>query len=240
MSHIVTSTETGKGFTLTGAAKLDELMYGGLSDKKAAIERESGSLTRIFDDEINLAVWQRSLYDSLISEASALIASDFSINQRRVLPVNGFSSALLEMAPALETYPELCRDMLLLSEMFSCLFELEAIGFRLATLEGAMCPKFHVDYVPCRLITTYTGMATQWLPEHRVDRNVLAEVRSSRDRQSQKAFYRSETDIQQLSAGDVALLKGERWEGNEGAGVVHRSPASTSGQRRLLVTMDFA
>jgi hypothetical protein len=38
----------------------------------------------------------------------------------------------------------------------------------------------------------------------------------------------------------VALLKGESWENNEGAGLVHRSPAVKSGQQRLLLTLDFA
>ncbi|WP_428354217.1 DUF1826 domain-containing protein [Methyloprofundus sp.] len=36
-----------------------------------------------------------------------------------------------------------------------------------------------------------------------------------------------------------ALLKGERWEGNENAGLVHRSPAINEGERRLLLTLDF-
>ena len=35
--------------------------------------------------------------------------------------------------------------------------------------------------------------------------------------------------VQHLSEGDVALLKGDGWEGNEGLGVIHRS--------RLLMTM---
>ena len=31
-------------------------------------------------------------------------------------------------------------------------------------------------------------------------------------------LFQSETDIENLQSGQVALLKGERWEGNEGAG----------------------
>mgnify|MGYP000570713948 CR=1 FL=1 len=45
--------------------------------------------------------------------------------------------------------------------------------------------------------------------------------------------------IQQISAGQVALLKGEKWQGNEGAGLIHRSPALAAGERRLILTLDW-
>ena len=37
----------------------------------------------------------------------------------------------------------------------------------------------------------------------------------------------------------MALLKGELWANNEGAGLVHRSPQLPIGSRRLLITLDF-
>ena len=47
------------------------------------------------------------------------------------------------------------------------------------------------------------------------------------------------TKIHSLNVGDVALLKGETWQDNEGKGLVHRSPALAAGEKRLLVTLDF-
>ena len=52
-------------------------------------------------------------------------------------------------------------------------------------------------------------------------------------------LFLSETDIENLQSGQVALLKGERWEGNEGAGLVHRSPDLDKGARRFLLSLDF-
>lgn len=50
----------------------------------------------------------------------------------------------------------------------------------------------------------------------------------------------SQRFIQQMGTGDVALLKGELWEGNEGRGIVHRSPALTVKQpKRLVMTCDL-
>ena len=45
--------------------------------------------------------------------------------------------------------------------------------------------------------------------------------------------------IQQLDSGDVALLKGEKWHGNEGFGLIHRSPYLDPGERRLILTLDW-
>ena len=37
----------------------------------------------------------------------------------------------------------------------------------------------------------------------------------------------------------VALLKGESWGGNQGAGLIHRSPQILEEKKRLLLTLDF-
>ena len=52
-------------------------------------------------------------------------------------------------------------------------------------------------------------------------------------------LFQSETDIENLQSGQVALLKGERWDGNEGAGLVHRSPRLNKDERLLLLSLDF-
>ena len=67
----------------------------------------------------------------------------------------------------------LSKDILKLVEMFCCLFGLKQAGLRLIALDTAMCPSFHVDRVPCRLITTYQGIATEWIPHLAADRSKL-------------------------------------------------------------------
>ncbi len=101
-----------------------------------------------------------------------------------------------------------------------------------------MCPKFHVDRVPCRLVTTYQGIATEWLPHEVVDRTKLGRG-SLGQPDDRTGLYQNKHEIQQLGCGDVALLKGVLWEGNEHAGLVHRSPALPRGDKRLLLTLDF-
>ena len=38
----------------------------------------------------------------------------------------------------------------LLVDMFTCLFDLPQAGFHMTVLDHVMCPRFHVDHVPCR------------------------------------------------------------------------------------------
>ena len=52
-------------------------------------------------------------------------------------------------------------------------------------------------------------------------------------------LFQKNVKIEQLDIGHVALLKGESWDGNNGSGLVHRSPHSENEYKRLYVTIDF-
>jgi hypothetical protein len=135
----------------------------------------------------------------------------------------------------------LSDDITLLVDMFCCVFDLKKAGLRLTALNRAMCPRFHFDRIPCRLITTYHGVATEWLPHQVVDRSKLGAGNQGKS-DEKSGLFESANDISQLSKGDVGLLKGEFWHDNEGAGLVHRSPVHTDdslSQSRLLLTLDF-
>jgi len=195
------------------------------------------TLAGIYQDHVNMAVWERQVDTSLTMECQALLTEKSFTGHRLTLPANKLRH-LDKALPDLASYPHLKADIRLLAEMFSCLFGLRAIGLRLTPLTDSMCPKFHVDRVPCRLITTYVGTGTQWLPHESVDRSKLG-VGSNGLSEAQSGVYSSPHAIQTLHPGDVALLKGEAWEDNEGAGLVHRSPTVEPGEQRLLLTLDF-
>jgi outer membrane receptor for ferrienterochelin and colicins len=87
-------------------------------------------------------------------------------------------------------------------------------------------------------VIAHSDFELSWLPPSAVERiEVVRGPMSSL--YGSDGVYQNLTDICQLNTGDVALLKGERWEVNENAGLVHRSPAINEGERRLLLTMDF-
>jgi len=125
-----------------------------------------------------------------------------------------------------------------LATLFSDLFDLSTVGIRFSILSTKMCPRFHTDNVPCRLVTTYIGTGTQWLSDHMVDRSKLGYV-SAAVPDSQSGIYANESDIQHLSPGDVGLMKGSGWEGCTHP-LVHRSPDIGVEGKRLILTLDFA
>ncbi|WP_434762683.1 DUF1826 domain-containing protein [Vibrio fortis] len=193
-------------------------------------------LTDIYQDHINMVVWERTFSDELTQAIEEFVANnpDFSKS------VNVSSeSAYQELQRSLDNLPPaLVQNITELVDMFCCLFELKDAGVRLATLDRAMCPRFHVDRVPCRLVTTFYGTATQWLPNHVLDRSKLGHG-SNGQPDHLSGLYQGESDVQQLSCGDVALLKGGAWIGNEETALVHRSPMVSAQENRLLLTLDF-
>ncbi|PMG16375.1 succinylglutamate desuccinylase [Vibrio splendidus] len=194
-------------------------------------------LADIYQSDINIAVWQRQFDKDLTMAISEFIASNPSFSKSISLsPDKAYDK--LEFATDGTASKALLENMAELVDMFCCLFDLEEVGLRLAVLNKAMCPRFHFDQVPCRLVTTYHGVATQWLSNDLVDRSKLGRGANGQP-DSASGLYNHESDIQQLSSGDVALLKGERWSGNENAGLVHRSPVTSPNETRLLLTLDF-
>lgn len=193
--------------------------------------------TEIYEDSIHIAAWRRNLPDTLKNSLVAFVKANPAYRLSVALsPDNAYET--LKNSMGASAVPELCEDIAALVDMFCVLFGLERAGVRLGVLKNAMCPRFHVDRIPCRLVTTYQGAATEWLPHELADRSKLGHASEGKP-DHQSGLFQSIADVQQLNTGDVALLKGDLWEGNEGNGLVHRSPATAVNGGRLFLTIDF-
>lgn len=191
------------------------------------------TLTKILQDDTNLAVWQRQLPLHISDFAQLLLSLNDPLAESLCLelPNEDAEPDLTGLASGfrdLEGYEGFIADLKWLVSAFACLLGAKRIGLRLRVLDKAMCPRFHVDHVPVRLITTYAGVGSQWLKEGTMDRQQLGQAKAE-----------PQARIQQLNSGDVALLKGEKWHGNEGFGLIHRSPQPAAGERRLILTLDW-
>lgn len=193
-------------------------------------------LADIYDSNNDIAIWKRELPGSLQQTVSEFIQHNPTFRSSVSISSEQASETLYDLFGQM-TSKEFTDDVATLVNMFCTLFDLEQAGVRLSVLDNAMCPKFHVDRIPCRLLTTYQGVATEWLPSEYVYRGKLGHGSKGKP-DHESGLYDSSTRIQQLCAGDVALLKGDTWHGAEGNGVVHRSPA-TGSERRLLLTIDI-
>ena len=185
------------------------------------------------DNGVNLALWQRQLPLHIAEFGALLVSLNEPLAESLVVELDSEEAEpnLLGLAAGcrdLEGYDGFIADVAWLVSAFACLLGAKRIGVRLRLLDKAMCPRFHVDHVPVRLITTYAGIGSQWLREGVMDR-----------RQLSQADAEPSERIEQIHCGEVALLKGEKWRGNEGYGLIHRSPALAANERRLILTLDW-
>lgn len=202
------------------------------------IDASSQVLPEIYRDDVNLAIWQRQLDAPVHRAAQWVVEHKPSLQLSAVVTPDNAAACVDDALGGGETTRALSADIAQLVDMFACLFDLRGVGLRLSTLDRAMCSRFHVDVVPCRLVTTFCGVATEWLADAEVDRSKLGRGNGGKP-DGESGLYRRPEAVQLLGHGDVALLKGERWEGNRGGGLVHRSPAMRQDTRRLLMTLDF-
>ena len=192
-------------------------------------------LTDVLHDGVNLAVWQRRLPAQIADFAEALLAQNEPLAQSITLELSRVDSepnltGLVAQYADLPGQAAFLADVAWLVRAYACLLDARRIGLRLRALDKAMCPRFHVDHVPLRLITSYAGVGSEWLEEGAMPRSKLGQP---------GAEPQDEALIQHLDAGLVALAKGEKWHGNEGRGLIHRSPQPPAGERRLLLTLDW-
>ncbi len=194
-------------------------------------------LSDIYQPGINIAAWQRQFEQNFVDSVAQYVEANPTLNKSLTVTPD---SALADLEYATEGLApkELLENMAQLVDMFCCLFDLDQVGLRFATLSAAMCPRFHTDQVPCRLVTTYQGAATEWLPNPVLDRTKLG-LGSNGQPDALSGLYQADSDMQRLKCGDVALLKGGKWEGNEQTALVHRSPSISSDKPRLIMTLDF-
>ena len=195
------------------------------------VSNEIADFASIYEDDVELISVNRTGQDSLEILAKQVFAGrKFSEqNWRQTTRDTDAPYRALKTSIESEHLPELCKEISLACEILGELLGCEGVGIRLANLTRPMCPRFHVDYVPCRLLMTIDGPATEWIASNDVDREKLA------DRSSDAPPLQNGGNIRQLTNGSLTLLKGGAWN-DEFNGVVHRSPHDIGD--RLLLSYD--
>lgn len=118
----------------------------------------------------------------------------------------------------------LVADVVALARCFAHITRSNLVDVRLERVSNDACWKFHRDCVEARLLTTYLGPGTEWVPPAHADRAL----------QKQKQ-YRG--PMEHLEHHAVAIFKGSC--AGSGSGIVHRSPPITgTGQTRLLLCLN--
>jgi len=201
--------------------------------------QDLSKIANIFQEKVNISIWQRNLDSILIKSAEHIIYKNPQLKFSKVLKAQNVIRSLIHEIESDHKMLIVFKDIAMLVDNFCKLFELKSAWLRLDTVDQQICPRFHADNVVCRLVTTYIGPATQWLPNSLINREKLGNGNLGLP-DDKSGLFSKKTDIQQLDSGDVALLKGRAWKGNEESGLVHRSPYEASQYKRLYLTIDFA
>jgi hypothetical protein len=183
-------------------------------------------LLGILRPESNLAIWHREIPDAL-TRALAPLAEEApftaTVEEFPESAVDALAAALPKPAPL-----DLLLDIRRLAVAFAAIADTGgAVRIRLEGIAGAGCHRWHADAVGLRLLCTYRGAGTEWLP-------LPGGAATARGLGAALPVA-----PMTLPRGAVAILKGEAYPGNQGAGCIHRSPPAGPGARaRLLLCLD--
>lgn len=183
---------------------------------------------------VNVSVWRRRLPGELLAAL------------RESPPPFAFEAELRGEGPplvaALDTLRAparalLERDVDMLTRYFVALTGARRVRFNFSVLRDDRCRKFHVDYLPLRLVTTYSGPGTEWLPDDAVHRPALMGSPECADA-ANAGIVRDGRRVHRARPGDVLLLKGVHYTGSASGAAVHRSPPIEAiGATRVVLTL---
>lgn len=190
--------------------------------------------------EINMAIAQRPA-KAAIGDYLEYIARkpwqslEMCIGRRQIDAIDLLGPELPK-APDLTGQRALIADIKMLAQAYFAVTDAKEVPkatVQLSFITDDMCRLFHADHVGLRMLCTYHGKATEWLTEDNADRSGLGKGRNC-------GIVRDETKVRRLSEFDVGLLKGSKYPGNCGKGVVHRSPPIVGSDRpwRVMLKID--
>ena len=125
-----------------------------------------GDFAAIYDSDVELINVARPETKALTALAEQLSTDRQVVAAQWQQAHDDADATLRELSPHIEEegVRALNEEILELGDVLHTLLGCERIGVRLATLNMPMCPRFHVDQIPCRLLSTISGPATQWIP----------------------------------------------------------------------------
>ncbi|MFN4275430.1 MAG: DUF1826 domain-containing protein [Ferrovibrio sp.] len=193
-------------------------------------------LNEIGRSGINLAIWHRQQEAALARLCTDIAAKHDNDLCLYIDPEK--SDVTIPMALAgtgwgCETrLKPLANDVIRAVQIFARLTGDYRLHVDLSVIRTDACRYFHVDNVGLRLLCSYAGPGTEWLDNANV-------VRAALGLGDNKAVLRDPARIHHMPTGLIGILKGERYPGNDGNGIVHRSaPILRCAGRRLLLRID--
>ena len=121
-------------------------------------------------------------------------------------------------------YKTWVSDMSEICQIFCDTLNSKSVSFCLGTERG--CSRYHIDNVPMRLLVTYMGQGTEWLPNEIANRNAFEEGLPN------EKIVKDSSKIKSIKTFNVAIFRGGA------AGLLHRTPDSALKNPSILLRLD--
>ena len=188
------------------------------------------SLIKFRDSTLQLGIFERRQPEGGASFFKNLMKQDFeikgTINLMNVR--NDLRKLLLKIIdPSLRVndfYNYWLSDMEEVCKTFCYMENTNSLSFWLGTRRG--CRRYHVDNVSKRLIVTYAGQGTEWIPNNSADR------RAYEAGEPNKNIIRNKNDLNFIDEWSIAIFKG----GSDG--ILHRTPDTALNGPSILMRLD--
>ncbi len=198
-------------------------------NRRAVIGKSPDILRQWSDADTELVLWHRHFDPSVQAKLNSLDAEEFP--QMRVTVVPRTADVAIEnelrdwASRHKDLFESLGPDIESLVARFSNVTGSHEIKLRLEAISDDACPLFHFDHVRARLVTTYIGPGTEWIP------GVHASDALAKQDDYQGPIY-------QMPRFAVGLFPGSQ---SSYGGLLHRSPrVAATGQHRLLLCLTEA
>ena len=112
---------------------------------------------------------------------------------------------------------EVCR-------IFCILEKIDTVSFHLGTQRS--CRRYHIDNVPRRMLVTYAGKGTEWIPDEAADRKAF------KSGEPNEKIIKDKSALQFINPWDVAVFRGGP------NGVLHRTPDAALNGPSILMKLD--
>lgn len=201
-------------------------MIQDVKPKNWAVVNNAKWLHEIHESDINVAILKRDI--KVFNREISLLVSETT-----KIELHGSVEVLIsKLKNKLKEYKLISKDIISLLLNFKEITRATSFKLLLTTVDTNMCRKFHIDNITLRLLCTYFGPGTLWLPEDSINRKALNGVSNN------NAIVINENNTQQVKTGDVLLLKGQKYCATSNA-VMHKSPIIEGhGLKRLLLRID--
>lgn len=193
--------------------------------RSVRLSDSAGVFEQLFEDEVQLCIWNRDPDEILGSHLERSIRSG-GWARRMAVPVmeRGMRAAVQEFLAGSEGglgRIRLATELLGLIDLFAMLSDARRIDVRIVATRRRICPRFHTDALRLRLLCTWVGEGTEWVAQEDV---VAGTARSGSGGSSMARLVRADATVHRMDTFAVGVLKGAAWPHNRGRGAVHRSP----------------